>query len=143
MSIKLGYTDENDGMRGWYDYEMFITCYKVLFNINDALAVANADQPGDLIELDELWAWAETVMGVFNFLFFTVLVFGDKDGWKYFQNASMCVAQICAGPTCTDEEPVSKGLLAALIGVSNTGAGIGNLVRTADAAEENAIHVNN
>jgi hypothetical protein len=144
MGIKLGYTQKSDVMYDWYSYEMFITCYQALFNANDVVAVVCDDTGDEFMEITGiLTALIESVLGILNTIFFIILVFGDKDGWKFFQNISMCIAQILAGPTAVDDEPISKGVMAAAIGVTNTGAGIGNLVRTAEAAKEDKVHVNN
>ena len=44
--------DEDDDMRSWYNYEMFIAVYQALFCVNDCVAYANQAEEGDIIDID-------------------------------------------------------------------------------------------
>ena len=144
MSIKLDYLDNDDDMRSWYKYEMVVTVYQALFCANDCVAYAYKDSMiDDDLKADFIFAFIESVLGIFNLIFFSVLVVGDKDALKYGQNLSLSIAQILAGPCSMGKEEESKATMAVSIGVTNTGSGVLNLIRTGIAQQDQDIHVNN
>lgn len=136
-NIPTGSRDDLPRLR----FEMFITTFQVLFNVKDGLTAwqryDDLDPEGILL-LVPVFDFFETVLGVFNFIWFASLAIaegvegdmGTNNGLKVAQNICASITQILSVVGDLDKEPISEAVLTFAQVVLGAAPGIITCVRT-------------
>jgi hypothetical protein len=154
MALTLGYAEQDSQSEDDLPrlrYEMFITTFQILFNVKDGLMAAWRATEEDMVTLDPILDFFESVLGAFNLGWAISLALAEKaqkkmdtnNGLKLTQNIASSVSQILAFFSYVAKEPISKDILASTQVLLGVAPGFIGCIRTVFDIQNNEMDLKN